>query len=160
MARTDEYFHDQDPPPVRGLVVVAFAVVRDGQGRVLLVRRKDDGNWELPGGRVEVGETVAAAAIREVAEEAGVAITLTALSGVYSDPHHIVVYPVEGGRQQVAVCFHAVPRTTRPQQRPDQVETTAAAWYAHTDTTDLTMHPAVRRRLADAVTRPDSPGFE
>ncbi len=160
MARTDEYFHDQDPPPVRGLVVVSFAVVRDVQGRVLLVRRKDDGNWELPGGRVEIGETVANAAIREVAEEAGVAIRLTALSGVYSDPHHIVVYPEAGGHQQVAICFHAVPVTTRPQQRPDHVETTAAAWYPPTDTADLTMHPAVRRRLTDALSRPDYPGFE
>ncbi|MFZ2119232.1 MAG: NUDIX domain-containing protein, partial [Pseudonocardiaceae bacterium] len=41
-------------------------------GRVLLVRRADDGYWELPGGRVEVGESASAAVVREVAEEAGV----------------------------------------------------------------------------------------
>jgi len=122
--------------------------------------RKDDGNWELPGGRVEIGETAASAAIREVGEESGVAITLTALSGVYSDPRHIVVYAGEGARQQVAICFHALPTTARPQQRPDHVETTAAAWYAPADAAGLTMHPAVRQRLTDAVTRPGNPGFE
>jgi 8-oxo-dGTP pyrophosphatase MutT (NUDIX family) len=58
VARIDEYFHDPHPPPVHGLVVVVYAIVRDAGGRVLLVRRADDGNWELPGGRVEVGETV------------------------------------------------------------------------------------------------------
>jgi 8-oxo-dGTP pyrophosphatase MutT (NUDIX family) len=51
-----------------GLLPAAFATVRNPAGQVLMVRRIDDGNWELPGGRVEVGETVAEAVIREVAE--------------------------------------------------------------------------------------------
>ena len=55
MARIAEYYRDPHPPPVQGLVVVVYAVVRDEAGRVLLVRRIDDGNWELPGGRVEIG---------------------------------------------------------------------------------------------------------
>src|SRR3954453_6872094 len=89
--RIDEYFRDPNPPPVQGLVVVTYAVVRDEQTRVLLLRRIDDGNWELPGGRVEVGETASPTAIREVEEESGIAIELTGISGVYSDPDHIVV---------------------------------------------------------------------
>jgi ADP-ribose pyrophosphatase YjhB (NUDIX family) len=52
----------------------AFAAVRDRQGRVLLVRRSDSGNWELPGGRVELGETATTAVEREVVEESGIAI--------------------------------------------------------------------------------------
>ena len=44
----------------------AFAAVCDDHGRVLLVRRGDSGNWELPGGRVELGETATTAAEREV----------------------------------------------------------------------------------------------
>ena len=116
MARIDEYFHDPHPPPVQGLVVVVYAIARDRSGRVLLVRRADDGNWELPGGRVEVGETMSAAVRREVFEEAGITIALTGVSGIYSDPAHIVVYPVEGARQQVAVCLHA--RPVRPGERP------------------------------------------
>lgn len=43
----------------RGLLPAAFAIVRNGPGRVLLVRRADDGYWELPGGRIEVGESAA-----------------------------------------------------------------------------------------------------
>jgi len=79
--RLDEYFRDPHPPPVQDLVVVGFAVVRDHRDRVLLVRRSDDGNWELPGGQVEVGETVSSAATREVAEESGISIDLTGVSG-------------------------------------------------------------------------------
>jgi 8-oxo-dGTP pyrophosphatase MutT (NUDIX family) len=92
-----EYYHDVAAPQARGLLPVAFAIVRNGVGRVLLVRRTDDGYWELPGGRVEVEESASAAVVREVAEEAGVAITVTGLAGVYSDPGHVLAYPHEDG---------------------------------------------------------------
>ena len=85
----------QDPwaPRAHDLLPAAFAAVRNDAGQVLLVRRIDDGNWELPGGRVEVGETARQAVVREVAEESGISIELTALSGVYSDPSHVLVDP-------------------------------------------------------------------
>jgi 8-oxo-dGTP diphosphatase len=60
-------------------VLAAGAVVRDDAGRLLLVRRAKDpeaGRWTLPGGRVEPGESPAAAAAREVAEETGLAVAV------------------------------------------------------------------------------------
>ena len=133
-------------------MVVVYAIARDGSGRVLLVRRADDGNWELPGGRVEVGETMSAAVGREVFEEAGITIALTGVSGIYSDPAHIVVYPVEGARQQVAVCLHARVVQVGELPRPDGDETTAASWFTPAETGALAMHPAVRRRLRHGLT--------
>src|SRR5207248_11651538 len=99
MART-EYYHDVAAPSARELLPAAFAEVRNGAGRVLLVRRADDGYWELPGGRVEVGESASAAVVREVAEETGVAIPVTGLAGVYSDPGHVLAYPRGRGMYQ------------------------------------------------------------
>lgn len=57
------------------------AVVRDGQGRCLVLRRSaacrsNSGKWELPGGKVDAGETFDAALAREVAEESGLSATL------------------------------------------------------------------------------------
>jgi 8-oxo-dGTP diphosphatase len=49
----------------------AFAAVRDITGRMLLVRRCDTGDWELPGGHVDPGES-ASDAVRETAEESGI----------------------------------------------------------------------------------------
>jgi hypothetical protein len=51
------YYHETEAPPANAITPTAFAAVRDDQGRLLLVRRSDSGNWELPGGRVELGET-------------------------------------------------------------------------------------------------------
>jgi ADP-ribose pyrophosphatase YjhB (NUDIX family) len=87
-----EYYHDVAAPQARELLPAAFAIVRNGLGHVLLVRRADDGYWELPGGRVEVGESASAAVVREVAEEAGLTIKVTGLAGVYSDPGHVLAY--------------------------------------------------------------------
>jgi 8-oxo-dGTP pyrophosphatase MutT (NUDIX family) len=158
MARM-EYYHDVAAPQARELLPAAFAVVRNGLGRVLLVRRADDGYWELPGGRVEVGESASVAVVREVAEEAGVAITVTRLAGVYSDPGHVLAYPRgEGIYQQFAVCFHAL--TPACDAQPDHHETSAAAWFDPEQATQLIMHPAMRQRLTNALAEPHRAHFD
>ena len=95
----------------RDVLVAAFAAIRNAAGEVLVVRRIDDGNWELPGGRIEVGDPAVQAVIREAAEESGVTIALTGLSGIYSDPTHVLLDPDGTVHQQLALCFHAVPAT-------------------------------------------------
>jgi 8-oxo-dGTP diphosphatase len=58
-----------------------------GDGRVLLIeRRNEPAGWALPGGFVDVGESVESAAIREAREETGLDIELVCLLGVYSAP--------------------------------------------------------------------------
>jgi 8-oxo-dGTP diphosphatase len=65
------------------------AVVFDAQGRVLLIRRKNPpfaGGYALPGGFVDVGETVEEACRRELREETGIEAGTLKLIGAYSDP--------------------------------------------------------------------------
>lgn len=154
-----EYYHDAAAPQARELLPAAYAIVRNGSGRVLLVRRTDDGYWELPGGRIDIGESASTAARREVAEEAGVTIEVTGLAGVYSDPGHVLAYPRDGGvYQQLAVCFHAFAPNGDAQS--DQDETSAAAWFDSEQATQLFMHPAMRQRLTDALAEPNRAHFD
>jgi ADP-ribose pyrophosphatase YjhB (NUDIX family) len=153
MARVN-HFEDPAAPPATCIHPTAFAVVRDDGDRILLVRRTDDGLWELPGGRVEIGESAAEATQREVAEESGVTVKVTRLAGVYTDPTHVIAYPATGEvRQQFAVCFHALPIGGEP--TPDGDETCEVAWVPVDRIDRLPMHPTMRRRLIDAVSAPN-----
>src|SRR6266404_7751893 len=62
------------------------AVIFDRRGRLLLQQRSDGGQWGLPGGSVEIGESLAEAARREVLEETGLVVVVRRLIGVYSEP--------------------------------------------------------------------------
>jgi 8-oxo-dGTP diphosphatase len=62
-----------------------FAVIFE-RGRVLLALRRDIGWWNLPGGGLEIGETVEEAVVREVREETGLEVAVDRLIGVYSKP--------------------------------------------------------------------------
>ena len=65
-------------------VSVAGAVVRD-DGKVLAIRRRDNGHWEPPGGLLEPGETALEGLKREVLEETGYAVVPGPLTGVYQN---------------------------------------------------------------------------
>lgn len=66
--------------------VGVFALIFDDEGRVLLVHRNDIDWWNLPGGGMELGETVDEAVQREVREETGLEVVVERLVGVYSKP--------------------------------------------------------------------------
>jgi 8-oxo-dGTP pyrophosphatase MutT (NUDIX family) len=91
-----EYFHDPKAPRPDSSVPSPFAVVRDEAGQVLLSRRLNSGDREIPGGKVEGGESVVDAVNREVEEETGVLITVIGVSGIYTDPGCVIAYPTGG----------------------------------------------------------------
>ena len=66
---------------------------------VLLTRRSDNGQWCLPGGAMDPGESAVETCAREVLEETGLVVQVGRLVGVYSSPHFIVVY-ADGNRRQ------------------------------------------------------------
>src|SRR6476469_6272439 len=162
VVRLREYYQDPNAPRAHDVLPAAFAAVRNVAGEILLVRRIDDGYWELPGGRLEVGESAAQAVIREVAEESGVAIALVGLSGVYSDPTHVLLDPDGTVHQQLALCFHAVPSTSEDPAEPRSPGggTQEAARCARDARVTLAMHPALRGRAHEAVTALNRPHFE
>ena len=143
------YFHDPVAPVATLVVPTAFVAVRGLSGSLLLVRRCDSGAWELPGGRVEVGESAADAAVRETAEETGVQVTVTGFVGLFTDPGHVVRTTDGEVRQQFAVLFRAQAVGGSP--RGDLHETSEAAWVAPADVPALVMEPPIRDRVVRAL---------
>jgi 8-oxo-dGTP pyrophosphatase MutT (NUDIX family) len=149
------YFHDPTGPTATSVVPSVFVAVRAPGDRLLLVRRCDSGVWELPGGRVDVGENAVEAAVRETLEEAGVRVVVTGLVGLFSDPG--LVIRSRGGevRQQFAVLFRA--RAVGGVPRADLEETSEAAWVAIGDIPGLPMEPSGRIWIAQALAPADVP---
>lgn len=112
------------PLPKTPALTVDCAIF-DARGRVLLIRRGHDpfaGAYALPGGFVEVGETVEAACRREVLEEVGVEVGALRLVGVYSDPSR------DPRGHTVSIAYAAtLPETTVPRSGSDAA---VAEWVA------------------------------
>ncbi|MFJ9338271.1 NUDIX domain-containing protein [Streptomyces sp. NPDC101733] len=106
MARI-EYFDDPDAPEPNSMVVAASAVVTDDMGRILLQKRSDNGLWALPGGGMEMTDSLPGTAVREVKEETGLDVEITGLVGTYTDPRHVIAYSDGEVRRQFNVCFRA-----------------------------------------------------
>jgi ADP-ribose pyrophosphatase YjhB (NUDIX family) len=81
VAKRTDYYRDPGAPRPNSLVPGGAALVVDQQGRILLQRRADSGNWSLPGGVMELGETMGHAVVREVREETGLDVELTGILG-------------------------------------------------------------------------------
>ncbi|MFT2019562.1 NUDIX hydrolase [Streptomyces sp. 796.1] len=106
MART-EYYDDPHAPQPNSMVVAASAVVTDGEGRILLQRRRDNELWALPGGGMDFTDSLPGCAVREVKEETGLDVEITGLVGTYTDPRHVIAYTDGEVRRQFNVCFRA-----------------------------------------------------
>jgi ADP-ribose pyrophosphatase YjhB (NUDIX family) len=107
MSRRVDYDDDPSAPPPTSIVAGGCAVVADDEGRILLQRRADSGQWSLPGGAMDLGETLGEAVVREVREETGMIVELTGIVGVYTNPRHVIAYPDGEVRQEFSIAFSA-----------------------------------------------------
>lgn len=148
MARTD-YQDDPRAPRANSLVPSATVAVRDEQGRVLLIHKVDNGYWALPGGAMDLGESIRDAAVREAREETGVGIELDGLVGIFTDPGHVMVYDDGEVRQEFAVCFHA--HVVSGSVSGDGDEASAARWVAPDDVARLPMLVSMRQQVDAAL---------
>ncbi|WP_327259285.1 NUDIX hydrolase [Streptomyces sp. NBC_01240] len=100
-------------------VSVAGVVVRE-DGRLLAIRRADNGTWELPGGVLELDETPEAGVVREVLEETGIHVEVDDLTGVYKNTTRGIVALVfrckpSGGTERTSAESVAVEWLTQEQ---------------------------------------------
>ena len=116
-------------------VSVAGIVVRD-DGRVLVIKRNDNGHWEAPGGVLELDEPFEAGVQREVLEETGLEVTVERLTGVYKNLTHGIV----------ALVYRCRPAGGEPQPTEEARE---IRWMTKEEV-QASMVPAFGVRVLDA----------
>jgi ADP-ribose pyrophosphatase YjhB (NUDIX family) len=148
MSRRD-YYDDPNAPQANSLVPAASAIVVDDEGRILLHRRQDNNKWALPGGKMELGETIAGCAVREVKEETGLDVEVTRIVGIYSDPKHVFEYDDGEVRQEFSICFKT--KVTGGELAVSD-ESFEVVFHAAAKIKSLPMVDSIRQRLTDYLT--------
>jgi 8-oxo-dGTP pyrophosphatase MutT (NUDIX family) len=143
-SRRTDYWYDPQAPVPNSLVPGACALVTDEHGRILMQRRRDSGNWSMPGGTMEIGETLARTAVRETREETGLDIELTGILGIYTDPHHVIAYSDGETRQEFVIAYTARILGGR---LATSDESTDVRFINPDELDDLPVHESTRLRL-------------
>lgn len=145
MGRRIDWHDDPDAPDVNSVVPSAAAYVVNSDGAVLLIERTDNGNWSMPGGAMDPGESLTGTAVRETLEEAGVDVEVDGVVGIWTSPGHRIEYTSDGEvRQEFTVVYRA--RAVGGEPRPSS-ESKHVEWVEPERIADLQMDRSQRQRI-------------
>ncbi|MEV0461432.1 NUDIX domain-containing protein [Nocardia tengchongensis] len=150
MGRRIDYHQDPNAPAANSVRPSAGAFVRRGD-EVLLICRSDNGNWSMPGGAHDPGESLSRTAVRETQEETGVDVRLTGIVGIFTDPLHVIHYTSNDEvRQEFTIIYRAEAIGGEPTTSD---ESTFVEWVPVERIPTLTMDPSQRKRINWALTK-------
>lgn len=155
MGRID-YIDDPNAPKANSVVPSVVAIVRDDQGRILLIHKTDNNLWALPGGGHEIGESIIDTVVREVKEETGYDVEVETLTGTYTNPRHVMAYDDGEVRQQFSLAFraHVIAGEARTSSESSEV-----IWWDVNRLDELDMHPSMRLRIHHALEGRQTPAL-
>jgi ADP-ribose pyrophosphatase YjhB (NUDIX family) len=155
MSRRIDYYDDPDAPAANSIVPSANVAVTNDAGEVLLIRRSDNDNWALPGGAVDFGESLAEAGVRETLEESGIECQITGVSGIYTDPRHVLLYTSNGEvRQEFSIVLTAHATGGQPAV---STETSEVRWVPQAELGSYHMDRSMRLRVQHYLEHRDKP---
>jgi ADP-ribose pyrophosphatase YjhB (NUDIX family) len=145
MGQRIDYLDDPGAPAATSIVPSANVIVTNERGQILMIRRTDNSNWAVPGGAMDLGESISDAAIRETREETGIDCEITGLVGIYTSPRHVILYTSNNEvRQEFSIVFSARPVGGT---RRSSSESSAVEWVSATNVLGLPMHPSMHQRI-------------
>jgi 8-oxo-dGTP diphosphatase len=153
MSRRD-YFHEPDAPKPNSIRPATAVALFDQDGKILLVRRKDNDKWTMPGGTLDYGESLTECAIREAREETGLNIQITGLIGTYSDPNILIAYSDGEVRQEFTLVYAA--DIESGELKIDE-ESSEARWVGLSSASELPLAASQRRRILDVISYRSKP---
>jgi ADP-ribose pyrophosphatase YjhB (NUDIX family) len=155
VARRIDYYDDPEAPKANSLVPSVNVVVVNETGELLMIRRSDNDNWAVPGGAIDLEESVSQAAIRETKKESGIDCEINGIVGIYSDPKHVILYTSNDEvRQEFSIVLTAHPLGGEPTPSDESSE---VRWFSPSDVQALTMDRSMRLRISDYLRGNGSP---
>ncbi|SEG93344.1 ADP-ribose pyrophosphatase YjhB, NUDIX family [Thermomonospora echinospora] len=155
MARRIDYYNDPNAPKANSLVPSVNVVVTNDAGEILMIRRTDNDNWALPGGAIDLGESLPQAAVRETKEETGIDCEVTGLVGIYTDPQHVIRYTSnEEVRQEFSIVLTARRIGGEPTTSNESRE---VCWIAAAEAMNRQMDRSMRLRIGHYLENRDQP---
>src|SRR5262249_55673783 len=153
-----DYYDDPNAPKATTIVPSVNVVVENDHGEILLIQRSDNGNWALPGGAIDLGESLTQAAIREVQEETGITCQITGLVGIYTDPKHIILYTSNNEtRQECSIVLRGGIVAGCPTTSDESIE---VCWVDPALHVRMRMDHSMRKRLMHYLARTAWPHLE
>jgi 8-oxo-dGTP diphosphatase len=143
-----DYFYDAQAPRPNSIKPAAAVALFDAKDRILLLRRKDNDKWTMPGGTMDFGESLEQCAVREVHEETGFEIQITGLIGIYTDPNVLIAYGDGEVRQEFTLVYAA---TIKSGVLEIDNESKEAVWMSIEHALELPLADSQRRRLQDVA---------
>ena len=102
-------------------------------------------NWAVPGGAIDLGESLVEAAVRETREETGIDCQVTGLVGIYTDPRHVMLYTSNGeARQEFSIVLTA--RFTGGEPTASE-ESSDVRWVPRAELDEYSMDRSMRLRV-------------
>ena len=147
MPRRD-YYYDPEAPKPNSIRPAAAVALFDSNGNILLLLRKDNDKWTMPGGTLDYGESLADCAVREVREETGLNIRITGLIGTYTDPHVLIAYS-DGEVRQEFTLIYAAEIESGELKIDDELK--EACWVPLSAAVELPLAESQGRRLRDVM---------
>jgi 8-oxo-dGTP pyrophosphatase MutT (NUDIX family) len=145
VGRRIDFYDDPAAPEANSLVPSVNVVVINDAGDVLMIRRSDNDNWAVPGGAIDLGESLVQAAVRETREETGIDCQITGLVGIYTDPKHVILYTSNGeARQEFSILLTAVPVGGEPTPSSESSE---VRWVPRSDLAGYQLDRSMRLRI-------------
>lgn len=145
MGKRIDYYDDPAAPEPNSLVPSVNVIVTNAVGDLLMIHRTDNDNWAVPGGAIDLGESIPAAAVRETLEETGITCEITGLVGTYSDPRHVILYTSNGeARQEFSLVLTG--RVVSGEPTPSD-ESREVRWVPRDEVLSLPMDRSMRMRI-------------
>jgi ADP-ribose pyrophosphatase YjhB (NUDIX family) len=158
MPKRIDYYDDQNAPAANSMVPSVNVVIENDAGEILMIQRSDNGNWALPGGAIDLGESMSQAGVRETKEETGIDCEILDVIGIYTDPKHIILYTSNGeARQEFSILLRG--RATGGQPTTSS-ESSQVHWVAQTEISNLRMDRTMQRRIAHYLKPGATPYFD